>query len=475
VWLDLTALLRATRPQPTGIPRTVARLFHTWLAQGRTGLRYCQLSEASGGFVEVDPQAVLARFPPRPVEKPPSAPQKRPLVFRLFRRAGSLLPGRVRRPLKALARRGARAAVAARDGLRALWASRTPAPPPLALGPGDLVVSGGGGWAVAQGSELVWRLKREQGFRLATLLYDIIPVLFPHYYGPGFPAYFENWTANTIWASDLLLTISEHSRRDLQAYCADRCVPCPPIEVLRLGEDIAPDNALDAPPADLKPGEPFSLSVGTVEVRKNHLALYQVWRRLLQARPDAPKLVLVGGKGWLSGDLLYQIDTDPVTAGRVIVLTEVDDGQLLWLYRHCLFTLYPSFYEGWGLPIAESLGHGKYCIASDTSSMPEVGGDLVGGHDPADVPACLRLVEQALDPAFRAEREGAIRRRYRPATWADCADQLAAALRRHFGAAAALCPEEDRDAGPAADRLPDPAPHPRGAAPRGGDLGRLSA
>lgn len=466
VWLDLTVLVRGARRQPTGIPRTVARLFHCWLADGPPGLRFCQLYRESGGFVEVHREDVLARFPAKPAPTaPPDAPAPPPksLTKKLLRPLRMLVPNRLVHEVKY-----------APKNLSA-WLWPEPPPPPLTFGPDDLVVSGGGGWVIPESSELVWRLKQEQGFRLVTLLYDIIPILFPQFYGPGFPAYFENWNANTIWSSDLLLTISEHSRRDLEAYCADRLIPCPPIELLRLGEDIVDPDARCTPPPDagLRPGEPFALCVGTVEVRKNHLTLYHAWRRLVERRPDAPKLVLVGAEGWLVNDLIYLIDNDPVTAGKVLVLNGVDDEHLLWLYRNCLFTLYPSLYEGWGLPIAESLGHGKYCIASNTSSMPEVGGDLVGSHDPCDVPACLRLVEEALDPGFRAAREERIRRHYRPAPWAECARQLGAALARHFGSPPAR--QEDRDARAATAHVPHPAAHPRGPAAGGGDLGRLSA
>ncbi len=477
VWLDLTPLVEAPTTRITGIPRTVTRIFHHWLADQYTDLRFCTLDEASQSFCEVNIQAVLARFP-RSTDPPAVEPQQAMQVVRVtssapswslrFRRLGRWLPHAIRRRLvlggkicQSMVRFAQgifRAAVTQAVGMfrastpddpgiyfckRMLqWAikkkralMRRP-PPRLALGPSDLVISLGAGWLVPNSHGICWRLKQEQGFRLVMLMYDIIPLLFPQFYGPKFPASFDWWTADSIWSSDLLLAISEHTRRDVEAHCHQRLIPCPPVEVIRLGDDLAGGDVSDRPPTEggFRSDRPFVLTVGTVEVRKNHLALYHVWRQLVQQRgADVPQLVIVGGRGWLVGDLLFQIENDPLTAGHVILLNNLDDRELLWLYRNCLFTLYPSHYEGWGLPIAESLGHGKYCIASSTSSMPEVGGDLVGQHEPTDLHGCLRLVEQALDPAFRALREQIIRERFRLTSWAACADQLADCLRTHFG------------------------------------------
>src|SRR5262249_3341185 len=102
-----------------------------------------------------------------------------------------------------------------------------------------------------------------------------------------------------------------------------------------------------------------------------------------------------------------------------------------WLYGRCLLSVYPSHYEGWGLPVAEALAHGKYCVASATSSLPEVGGGLADYADPLDLPAWQGLLERALfDPAFLAAREARGRAGFRPTAWADGARQILLALRR---------------------------------------------
>ena len=124
----------------------------------------------------------------------------------------------------------------------------------------------------------------------------------------------------------------------------------------------------------------------------------------------------------MSNELLIQLLHDPLVRGVLLHLPAATDREMCWLYENCLFTLYPSHYEGWGLPVAESLARGKLCIASNSSSLPEIGGDLVDYHDPLDLFGLKELVLRALDDDGRGRREDEIRRRYRPTLWKDSAD-----------------------------------------------------
>jgi hypothetical protein len=101
------------------------------------------------------------------------------------------------------------------------------------------------------------------------------------------------------------------------------------------------------------------------------------------------------------------------------------------LYRHCLFTIFPSFVEGWGLPVGESLGYGKVCIASDTSSLPEVGGTLVDYIDPLNLRTGLdRVRHYVTDRAALARREAEIQAQFRPRGWAEVGEHFFATARR---------------------------------------------
>lgn len=124
-------------------------------------------------------------------------------------------------------------------------------------------------------------------------------------------------------------------------------------------------------------------------------------------------------------ELLYGIRRDRQVNRLIVHLQSVTDDELAWYYKNCAFSIYPSMYEGWGLPVAESLSIGKYCIASGATSIPEIGGDLVDYFDPIDYPACYRLVHRAVtDPHYVRLREEQIRAGYRASTWRGTAGQI---------------------------------------------------
>jgi glycosyltransferase involved in cell wall biosynthesis len=119
----------------------------------------------------------------------------------------------------------------------------------------------------------------------------------------------------------------------------------------------------------------------------------------------------------MTGDLLQQIKLNPILKDRLLVLHRVAQPLLNLLYRECLFTVYPSFEEGWGLPVAESLRHGKVCISSSRGALSEIS-PLVILLDPIDV--CLwrdAIQTHIANASLRADAEARIRRSFVPTTW----------------------------------------------------------
>jgi glycosyltransferase involved in cell wall biosynthesis len=232
-----------------------------------------------------------------------------------------------------------------------------------------------------------------------------------------------------VSASDLILAVSNNTALDVRRFAAEEGFAPPAINVIRLADTLRP-RSVDEPAT---PRE-FVLYVSTIEVRKNHVLLYHVWRRLSAKYGNRlPRLICVGRKGWLADELIYCIQNDPLTRDGILVNSDVSDTELGWLYRNCLLTVYPSHYEGWGLPVSESLASGKYCIASSTSSLPEAGGKWSDYCDPVDTLGWERLVERAIfDRAYRELRESEIQRSYRVVTWSETANAVADAISDHL-------------------------------------------
>lgn len=284
---------------------------------------------------------------------------------------------------------------------------------------GDVVLIFGASWGQPDLNDALLSLRRNLDFKLLVMVYDLIPIYFPHFFGPNFAPHYANHIMDLLHRADGLISISKNTSNDLRKFSSEVHAPLVPIFQLRLGDD---HETLDVEPKPLDwlSGLDFVLVVGTVEIRKNHLALYQVWSLAYDRKIKLPKLIIVGANGWLASDFAHLVSNDPRVRGEIHHLHGIDDATLDWLYRNCLFTVYPSWYEGWGLPVAESLKYGKVCISSDTSSMPEIGGDLVQYVRPSDTEKLFAsILELSENSNLRAELEHEISTKYEITTWED--------------------------------------------------------
>jgi len=152
-----------------------------------------------------------------------------------------------------------------------------------------------------------------------------------------------------------------------------------------------------------KAGEPFFLSTGTIEPRKNQSFLLDLYLRF-RARGGPPiPLVLAGKKGWLMESFDQQIAVSP-WADDIHILGYVSDGELAWLYQHCLVNLYPSHYEGFGLPVLEGMHFGTPVICSSSTSMPEIVGEAGILLPPDNLTSWVHALESLVAEPQRREQ-----------------------------------------------------------------------
>src|SRR5260221_5365630 len=186
-------------------------------------------------------------------------------------------------------------------------------------------------------------------------------------------------------------------------------------------------------PAGLEHGR-FVLFVSTIEIRKNHLQAFRVWHRLLQdiPRDRVPTLVFAGTPGWMVTDLLKAIESTNRLDGKLVMIQGPDDATLCALYQACRFTLFLSYYEGWGLPISDSLSFGKVCVAANRTSLPEAGGTSCVYVDPDDTTGAYKTIRRMVeDPAMLPELERRRNASFRPVPWAVTAAAVLEAVFPH--------------------------------------------
>jgi glycosyltransferase involved in cell wall biosynthesis len=111
--------------------------------------------------------------------------------------------------------------------------------------------------------------------------------------------------------------------------------------------------------------------------------------------------------------------------GKLVIIENPTDAELAQLYQGCLFTLFPSFFEGWGLPVTESLAFGKPCLTSNSTSLPEAGGTLTRRFDAENMGEAYAAIREVIEnPAGLARWEAQVRREFTPIAWSTTAQAL---------------------------------------------------
>ena len=291
------------------------------------------------------------------------------------------------------------------------------------FGVGDTILILGNSWDRPDLVPTLSVLRDKKELKIYQVIYDLIPVYQPQAFNAELFKVYSRNMFEIVTNSDGLFAISESSMRDTKRFCRDMGVACPPIDVIRLGDDI-PVSKHPVRPLGLPHNEKFLLCVGTIEARKNHTILYYAWKEGLRRGVDMPHLVIVGRQGWYTGDIIHTINTDPDTRDRFHFMQNTNDDELVWLYQNALFTVYPSYYEGWGLPVAESAAMGKLCITSDQSSMPEIAGPLMDYFSPFNTDDLTKKIIYYMDELPRAAKEREIKQGYIIKNWDECFEQV---------------------------------------------------
>jgi len=150
----------------------------------------------------------------------------------------------------------------------------------------------------------------------------------------------------------------------------------------------------------------FILFVGTVEPRKNLLALARACEQVLRDRSQRLQLVMVGKRGWLSDDLMAYLNKSQIRE-RVLFTGHLEDDELRALYSACRVFVYPSLYEGFGLPLLEAMSCGAPVVTSNIASIAETVGDVARLVAPSDVDELARAITELITDTSEREKRSA--------------------------------------------------------------------
>ena len=238
---------------------------------------------------------------------------------------------------------------------------------PVTFARGACLLNLGTSWWLQNYFLMVRYAKATHGVHYIPFVHDCIPVMAPEHCVRELTQDFITWLLGVFLHADGFLVNSKATGADLTnvgKFLGHSIAP--PKSIYLDGADAAsaePPSALEAANASSVLADnnlerrPFVLFVSTIESRKNHLLAFNAWLKMIRKRglANTPMLVCVGNAGWMVDAALGRLASSDLLKKKVVMLSKISDAELAALYRGCVFTIYPSSYEGWGLPVTESI------------------------------------------------------------------------------------------------------------------------
>jgi glycosyltransferase involved in cell wall biosynthesis len=285
--------------------------------------------------------------------------------------------------------------------------------------------------------------KARYGIRYVPYVHDCIPIMMPEHCVERLTRDFITWALGAFQHADHIMVNSKATAADVKLVAGQLGHRIDEPSVVTLDADyraatarLPPDLGASANPEiflkhDIRPGA-YVLFVSTIESRKNHLMAFSAWLSLAKKHGprNVPRLVCVGNRGWLNDAIYAKLSASKILQQKVTMLSRISDPDLEQLYRNCLFTIYPSSYEGWGLPVTESLCFGKVPVLANGSSLPEAGGKFGEYFDLGSEADLLRVLNKIIfDSSYREAREKEIAAHFRPRSWTTISEEIVALTR----------------------------------------------
>ena len=230
---------------------------------------------------------------------------------------------------------------------------------------------------------------KAQGGEANVLIHDVIPLELPQFQRPGTPEKFRQKIDVVARLADRVIFNSEASKRAAAPFFeGDNFEPV----VAHLGVTPALPNVQDIP-NNLDLSQPYFLTVGTIEPRKNHRFLLDLWA---QMGPGAPQLLICGKRGWNNEDVFARLDQLPPD-GPIKELPDLSDAAIAALAQNTCAALFPSLAEGFGLPPVECAILGSRILCNDLEIMREVLGEHATKAPISDAHFWLNKIAEFMD------------------------------------------------------------------------------
>ena len=249
--------------------------------------------------------------------------------------------------------------------------------------------------------KLLASILRRETARFVCLVHDLIPLEYPEYARPNGAAQHRRRIRTIVAQANGIIANSHATRASIETWLRNVTAK-PTIEVAHLGTPDIPLPVSNSP----APERAYFIAIGTIEPRKNHLLLLNIWRRMSEEHGAnaVPRLILIGRRGWENEQIVDMLERCPALIGCVEEHSGLSDRSTRALLAGASALLMPSFAEGYGMPVIEALDIGTPVICSDLPALREAGGSAPVFLDPLDGPAWLRAIIAHVAPDGPARR-----------------------------------------------------------------------
>lgn len=239
------------------------------------------------------------------------------------------------------------------------------------------------------------RMIQNLGVKPIFFVHDLIPILYPEYSNPGEDIRYSQKMNYVLTHACGVIANSEATRHDLIDYANQTNQIMPKVKTALLASGIKRCQPMSIRPID----KPYFVVLSTIEPRKNHMLILHIWRNLIQQYgKQTPHLVVIGQRGWECENVLDLLDRSQFLNGFVTEVSHCHDADLVTYIHHSQALLFPSFIEGYGLPLIESLTLGVPAIVSDIPVFREIAGDIPEYIDPIDGKRWAEMIMQYTQP-----------------------------------------------------------------------------
>lgn len=261
-------------------------------------------------------------------------------------------------------------------------------------------------------------VKNIERFQLEPIyfIHDLIPIDYPQFSRTGEPQRHGRRLETVLTSARAIIVNSDDTYHGLERYSKQQGYRFPQCVVAHLG--LTP---LVYRESTVFTHHPYFVILGTIEGRKNHLLLLNIWRDMVKELGEkTPHLVLIGQRGWKAESVFEILDHCDILSPYVIEKSHCSDQELSgWLY-HAQALLFPSFCEGYGMPLAEALSIGIPVIASDLAVFREIAGDIPHYINPLDRAGWREMIsEYALEDSPKRQEQLLRMKSYVPVQWED--------------------------------------------------------